>query len=80
MPGRQPTRLPSDLPRTRVLRALVRMGFHCDREGDEHTVYRHPDRPDVRAAIPRHSRVDRYLLRGILRRAGVTEEEFMRHY
>lgn len=73
-------RLPSDLPRAKVLRALGRLGFALDREGGEHSIYKHADDPRRIMTIPRHARIKRQLLRGILAGAGVTESEFMAQY
>jgi predicted RNA binding protein YcfA (HicA-like mRNA interferase family) len=73
-------RLPSDLPRAKVLRALGRLGFALDREGGEHSIYKHADDPRRMMSIPRHARVKRQLLRGILSGAGVSEDEFMARY
>jgi len=80
MPAKQPKRLPSDLPRPKVLRAIRRMGFHFVREGADHTVFGDVRNPELTMSIPRHARINRNLLRGILRRAGVTEDEFMEQY
>ncbi len=70
--------LPSDLPTPRVQRAFERLGFVFHREGGDHTVFRHPQ--GARVALPRHSRIKRTLLRGILRGVGLSEAEFMEHY
>jgi predicted RNA binding protein YcfA (HicA-like mRNA interferase family) len=52
-------RLPSDLPRVRVVRAIERLGFAFDREGGDHTVYKDPSDPDRLLVVPRHARVKR---------------------
>lgn len=80
MTPKQALRLPSDLPRERVLKALKRLGFVQDREGQKHTIFQHPDNPSLRLAIPRHSRIKRHLLQGILSGVGVTEADFMARY
>ena len=79
---RRPRRssVPSDLPRARVCAALERLGFVLKREGAKHSVYAAPDRPDALLVLPRHSRIKRQLLRGILRQVDVSEAEFMAHY
>ncbi len=73
-------RLPSDLPRDRVLRAIKRLGFVLVRDSGDHSVYKHQDDADRLMVVPRHSRVKRQLLRNILSGAGVTEEQFMSAY
>mgnify|MGYP000925291015 CR=1 FL=1 len=80
MPGKPPERLPSDLPRTKVINAFGRLGIHLLREGKEHSVYGDPTDPARSAALPRHSRINRVTLRRILRGLGVTEEQFMAYY
>lgn len=80
MPNMTMKRLPSDLPRAKVLRAVRRLGFVFHREGSRHTIYEDPTDPTRLLAIPRHSRIKRDLLRGILSGLGVTEEEFMQRY
>jgi len=72
--------LPSDLPQAKVLAAVRRLGFAFDREGSRHTVYKDPADPKRLMSIPRHSRIKRPLLQGILAGAGVSEEEFMARY
>jgi predicted RNA binding protein YcfA (HicA-like mRNA interferase family) len=77
---KQPERLPSDLPRQKVLSAIKRLGFVLEREGQRHSIYKALDDPNRIMSIPRHSRIKRQLLRGILDGVGVTEEEFMARY
>lgn len=80
MRKRPPRRLPSDLPRAKAARALTRMGFHFIREGQKHSIYGDDRRDQRTVAIPRHARIKRDLLRGILGSVGISEEEFMEHY
>ena len=75
-----PKRLPSDLPQRKVLTAVKRLGFDLDREGGKHSIYKDPDNPDRIMSIPRHSRIKKQLLQGILAGAGVSEEQFMDVY
>jgi len=72
--------LPSDLPRERFLNALKRLGFVLNREGQRHTIFLYPGDPSLRLAIPRHSRIKRHLLQGILSGVGVTEADSMARY
>ena len=80
MPKPPPKRLPSDLPRAKVLAAVRRLGFALDREGGNHSVYKDPADPSRLMVIPRHSPIKKHLLRGILAGVGVSEEDFMARY
>jgi predicted RNA binding protein YcfA (HicA-like mRNA interferase family) len=62
-----------------VAHALLRLGFVRE-EGGRHTGFHDPRGVHGKVVIPRHSRVNRYLLRGALKRAGVSEDEFMTAY
>jgi predicted RNA binding protein YcfA (HicA-like mRNA interferase family) len=75
-----PKRLPSDLPRAKVLAAVKRLGFALDREGGSHSVYKDPADQSRLMVIPRHSQVKKHLLQAILAGAGVSEEAFMAEY
>jgi len=78
--SKTPKRLPSDLPQAKVLAAVRRLGFAFDREGSRHTVYKDPADPNRQIVLPRHSRIRKDLLHGILTGVGVSEEQFMAHY
>ena len=80
MPRKTRKRLPSDLPRARVLRAIEKLGFVLKREGSKHTIYVDPNDARRLLSIPRHSRIKRNLLRGVLSGVHISEENFMRHY
>ena len=62
----------TDLSRDRVVRAFQKGGFWIVREG------KHIGMSDGRRklTIPRHPRINPYTLRGIIRDAGLTDEEF----
>ena len=80
MSSKRTKRLPSDLPRIRVLSAVQRLGFVLDREGSRHSIFKDPDDPTRFISLPRHPQIKRALLRGILSGVGVSEEEFMDRY
>ena len=80
MPKKAPRRLPSDLPREKVRLAFERLGFAFDHQGGRHTILRDPRDSTRLVSLPRHARMKRDLLRGILRGVGVSEAEFMEHY
>jgi predicted RNA binding protein YcfA (HicA-like mRNA interferase family) len=80
MPGKRADRLPGDLPTSKVLRALQRLGFVVDHEGGKHTVLKDPTDASRVAVVPRHSRLKADLLRAILRGAGISEADFLARY
>lgn len=80
MPGKRADRLPGDLPTSKVLRALQRLGFVLDHEGAKHTVLKDPTDPRRVAVVPRHSRTKVGLLRAILKAAGIAEADFLARY
>ena len=73
-------RLPPDLPTGKVHNALKRLGFVLEREGSRHTIFADPEKPGRIISVPRHSRVKADLLRGQLKRIGISEKHFMEHY
>lgn len=59
-----------------AVRAFQQLGFVLDHQTGSHAImYR--DNPFGRASIPQHSGVKVGTLLGILRKAGVTREEFL---
>ncbi|HEY7300104.1 MAG TPA: type II toxin-antitoxin system HicA family toxin [Xanthobacteraceae bacterium] len=62
----------------RVVRALTKAGFVVDRIVGSHHVLEHPGDPTRTVVVPCHSRRDLKpgTLRGIIRQAGLTVEEF----
>ncbi len=70
-----PSRLPSLRP-DEVVRALERDGWEIDRQRGSHIVLVKPGRASI-VVIPMHRRdIPRGTLRGILKDAGLTQEEF----
>ena len=59
---------------TRVAKALERLGFTCQRQKGSHLVMRRDSNVCV---VPMHREVDQGTLRGVLRQAGVSPEEFV---
>jgi predicted RNA binding protein YcfA (HicA-like mRNA interferase family) len=57
----------------RVVKALKRLGFERRRQRGSHVVLR---RGSTVCVVPLHREVDQGTLRGVLRQAGVTTEEF----
>lgn len=62
----------ADLSSGRVVKALFKVGFRIIRQG------KHIGMSDGThfLTVPRHKRVNPYTLKGIIRDAGLTEEEF----
>lgn len=58
----------------RVVKTLLRLGFERRRQRGSHVVMR---RGDAVCVVPLHREVDQGTLRGILKQAGVTPEEFI---
>jgi len=58
----------------KVARALERLGFERRRQRGSHVVMR---RGSAVCVVPMHREVDQGTLRGVLRQAGVSEEEFV---
>lgn len=62
----------TDLSSERVINALLKVGFRIINEG------KHIGMSDGihRVTIPRHKRINPYTLKGIIKDAGLTDEEF----
>jgi predicted RNA binding protein YcfA (HicA-like mRNA interferase family) len=58
-----------------VIRALSRLGYYVRDQKGSHVHLRHPTRPPL--TVPNHPEVARGTLRGIIRSAGLTVEEFL---
>jgi predicted RNA binding protein YcfA (HicA-like mRNA interferase family) len=61
----------------KVLRALMRYGFHVLREGSNHTILRR-NADGVQIAVPRHRELKRGTVRGMAMDAKVEWEQFCR--
>jgi predicted RNA binding protein YcfA (HicA-like mRNA interferase family) len=59
-----------------VVKALERLGFVNRRQRGSHVVLR---RGSSVCVVPMHREVDQGTLRGVLRQAGVTAEEFVKN-
>ncbi|MDP1719282.1 MAG: type II toxin-antitoxin system HicA family toxin [bacterium] len=63
----------ADVSHERAGNALKKAGFWISRVGGKHTGMTNGSR---KITIPRHSRLNPYTLKGIIRDAGLTDEEF----
>ena len=60
-----------------LVRALTQLGFAFDRQKGSHMIlYR--SEPPTTLSIPDHRELDRGTLRGLLRQAGISPEQFSR--
>ncbi|HME71232.1 MAG TPA: type II toxin-antitoxin system HicA family toxin [Myxococcota bacterium] len=72
------SRFPVLRPRE-IARALERAGFVLDRIKGSHHIYKHPNQPRA-IVIPFHpGTIKPSLLAKIVKEAGLTREEFLRH-
>ncbi|MBC7926089.1 MAG: type II toxin-antitoxin system HicA family toxin [Bryobacteraceae bacterium] len=62
----------SGIPHLRAVRALEKAGFHITRQG-KHVVMTNGVRI---LTVPRHDPVDSHTMAGIVRDAGLTEQQF----
>ena len=71
-------RLPRGVSGKQAVAALERAGFVPIRTKGDHQILRHPTRPGAYAtvAVPLHRELATGTLAGILRRIGMTAEEF----
>ena len=60
----------------RFVRAMGRMGYTWDHTEGSHMILLHADRR--RLSVPNHRELGAGLLRGLIRDAGLTREEFFR--
>jgi predicted RNA binding protein YcfA (HicA-like mRNA interferase family) len=71
----------SKLPRISerdCLKALQRVGFYLKRRESSHMILRR-DQPFAQLVVPDHDELDRGTLRSIIRHAGLSVDEFVRH-
>lgn len=59
-----------------VVKALSRIGYAVDRQRGSHIILRNGEAPYRRLTIPDHDEIAKGTLRGIIRQAGLSTEEF----
>ena len=59
-----------------AVRAFERVGYHVSHQSGSHIILRHEDPPYRRLSIPSHRELAKGTLRGLIRDAGLTVEEF----
>ena len=70
-------RLPRDLPKADVLRALSKLGFHVDREREHIGLKRSQDGVTAMIIIPNHRRIKLATLLTACARAGISRSEVL---
>lgn len=70
------TKLPTDLSRRDLVKALQRIGFVVQRQRGSHIVLRR-DSPFARVTVPNHKALRLGTLRTILHEAGLTAEQLL---
>jgi predicted RNA binding protein YcfA (HicA-like mRNA interferase family) len=64
-----------------LAKVFASFGWELHRGGRNHFVLTHPDKPPfLNISIPDHKTVDRCLLRSQIKKAGLTEEQFLEAY
>jgi predicted RNA binding protein YcfA (HicA-like mRNA interferase family) len=74
-------RFPIDAPKSRVVRALERLGFHLVREREHISmVRRNSDGSSTPLTLPNHSAIKGSTLRTICNQSGISRDEFLNAY
>ncbi len=72
------TKFPRDVPKRKVIKSLVALGFETIREGNHISMIRiNPDGSKTPLTMPNHEEIKGSTLLIILRQAGITREEFI---
>ncbi len=70
----------AQLVSARVLRALGRLGWQLDRQSGSHAVLLKQGRPPLTVPVHKGKTLKEGTARGILKQAGISEEEFFAVY
>jgi predicted RNA binding protein YcfA (HicA-like mRNA interferase family) len=72
-------KFPKDLPKSKVIKILKKLGFEIVREGNHIAMIKNnPDGSKTPLTMPNHKRIKGSTLRTIITQVGVSREEFIR--
>ena len=75
------TKFPVDAPKSRVVKALGRLGFRIVREREHISMVRdNPDGTQTPLTMPNHPRIKSSTLRTICGQAGIQRDDFLKAY
>ena len=60
------------------MQAFGKIGYRVDHQTGSHLILRHEEPPHRRLTVPNHGKLAKGTLRGLIREAGLTVEEFSR--
>lgn len=72
---------PVDVPKTKAIRTLEKLGFRVIREGNHISMVRkNPDRSQTPLTMPNHRRIKGTTLRRICTQSGISRVDFLEAY
>ena len=72
---------PVDVPKTKAIRTLEKLGFRIVRQGNHISMIReNPDRSRTPLTMPNHRRIKGTTLRRICTQSGISRDDFLEAY